>query len=454
MSRLFLRLFALPVLLSPTIAIASGPSDLLKQAIKENERKDQTGPRPVDRTQQDRLTAEANQLVDEKEFKQAVALYERAYRLDPNNRATYARLLVAKRAAGVMTAQDREALTLLEEEQAAEVDQVLRRVRLQIIQARQASRAGDFGLASERVRNARDELNALPDTVDASPYERELSTLSNAIKRKTARATKDDREVKGSGSSLTVTRRGGRPLTLADVGDEDVGREQVVYEERDSDEGEDFDEWCDDAASHEVSDDYRYVESGEIIEVDDALYGEQAVHAYARELSRTVNRRRVQTFINNQVASLAHGPDVDLVYPHDWAEKTGHRAEYRDGIIHAGEPFDGADGETYQTVIYDLAELVHPVPNFYAAYPGTAREQRTQSLDRQYLRERSMIFNGWPEDLAAGLPLLHFFGGIDNNAVSTRTDPYETARIVETLNRFINSQNAVRSPATSTAEPD
>ncbi|MBK8269156.1 MAG: hypothetical protein IPK83_12950 [Planctomycetes bacterium] len=53
-----------------------------------------------------------------------------------------------------------------------------------------------------------------------------------------------------------------------------------------------------------------------------------------------------------------------------------------------------------------------------------------------------MIFNGWPEDLAAGLPLLHFFGGIDNNAISTRTDPNETARIMAILNQFVNSQSA------------
>ena len=82
------------------------------------------------------------------------------------------------------------------------------------------------------------------------------------------------------------------------------------------------------------------------------------------------------------------------------------------------------------------------MPNFYATYPWSGYEQHQRLLDRQYLRERSMIFNGWPEDLAAGMPLLHFFGGIDNNAVSTRTDPYETARIMDILNNFVNSQNA------------
>ncbi len=423
MSRISLPLVTFITLAFTLTASAAGPSDLLNQAIKENDRQNRPAAASGDLIDADRLALEAERLANEGSFREAVGLYERAYRLDPSNRAMYARLLVSKRAAGVMTQQDREALALLEEEQAAEIDQVFRRVRLAIIQGRQALRSGDATLAARHVDAAETALDALPGHIDVSPYRRELSDLSNAAKRRAARGAaraadpgRGEARIEADGSDLYVTRRAGEAMTLMDAGDDMT------------------------AASAETYRDYRHVETGRIIEIDEALYGDQAVHAYERELSAALNRRRAQNLIHQQIAAMPPMPEADLAYPHDWAEKTARRSEYRDGVIHEGAPFVGPDGQTYQTVIYDLAELVHPVPNFYAAYPGTAREQRMQSLDRHYIRERSMIFNGWPEDLAAGLPLLHFFGGIDNNAFSTRTDPYETQRIVETLNRFINSR--------------
>jgi hypothetical protein len=104
------------------------------------------------------------------------------------------------------------------------------------------------------------------------------------------------------------------------------------------------------------------------------------------------------------------------------------------------QSFTGADGQTYTTAVYDISDLVVSVPDFYAPYPATAREQRQWELDRQYLRERSQIFNGYPEDLAAGLPLLHFFGGINQNAIGGRTDPNQRMRVLRTIDAFLNHQ--------------
>lgn len=415
----------MPCLLSllATTALQAGPSDLLKQAIDENQKKDSAASSATQSSEADVLAAEAEKLTSQREFKEAVKLYEKAYRLDPNNRAMYARLLVTKRSAGLMTEQDREALALIEEEQAESVNRVFRSVRLNLIQARQALREGDSALALQQIRSGYASLETLPDYVDVAPYQKELRTLENAAKRKAAKALK---RIEADGSTASVVRKTSEGPTMADAGEESSSTSTTVVT----------------TESSRMTHDFSFAESGEIIAIDEALYGDQAIHAYERELARALNRQRAEHLIHNQVAAFPPPVDSDMVYPADWAEKTARRAEYRDGVIHEGRPFQGPDGQTYQTVIYDLAELVHPVPNFYASYPGTVREQRMQELDRQYLRERSMIFNGWPEDLAAGMPLLHFFGGIDNNAISTRTDPNETQRIVNILDRFIHSESA------------
>lgn len=423
MNRVAIWLIALGVMTSASTLRAAGPSDLLKQAVEENEAPDKATAKPV--SEADRMAAEADRLLNAREFERAVRLYEGAYRLDPNNRAMFARLLVAKRAAGVMTEQDREALALIEEEQANEINQAFRRVRLLIIQVKQAIRAGDLELAADRAENARASLDSLPRHIDTSPYRRELSNLAESISRKNAKAAKADRAL---GSSAVVTRRtdSSRGPTLSEIGEETVGTD-ADSQIRST------------IASGSLS---EFAESGEIVAIDEALYGEFAIHAYERELARSLARQRVRHLIDNQVAAFPPPPGADIAYPADWAERAARRVAHRDGVVHEGQTFTGPDGQSYQTVIYDLAELVHPVPNFYASYPGTVREQRMQTLDRQYIRERSMIFNGWPEDLAAGMPLLHYFGGVDNNAVSTRTDPYETARIMSILERFVNSPGA------------
>ncbi|MBK8269157.1 MAG: hypothetical protein IPK83_12955 [Planctomycetes bacterium] len=183
MPRNVLRISAIALLFAAPALFANGPADLLDQAIKENEGAGRADDRTARNSEIHRLADEAERLVAAEEFAKAVALYEKAYRLDPDNRAMYARLLVAKRSAGTMTEQDREALSIIEEEQAAELGQVYRRVRLQIIQAKQAIRTGDLTLAQERIASADTELAGVPRNIDVSPYQRQLTALRNSMKR-------------------------------------------------------------------------------------------------------------------------------------------------------------------------------------------------------------------------------------------------------------------------------
>lgn len=395
-------LFASFLVVASALPAVAGPADLLRQAIEENE----TPPPSAEAI--GKLVSEADRLAEQERFEEAIALYQKAYRLAPSNQANYVRLLVTKRAAGVLTAQDREALALIQESQAAQVDQVFRSVRLKIIQARGATRSGDAALAKELVRAATDALDRLPERIDTAPYRRELQALLiRAVRKGGEAATPENGRLPQRGSTGVVTSpTGTRTPLLDELGDESATRPDVD------------------------------MKTGEIIDVDAILAEAPRRHAYDRALGLALDRRRAETILSNNEAAM---PLEGMTFPADWAERTQRRERHRDGVIFEGEPFTGADGKTYTTAIYDLAELVHPVPNFYSDYPGTARRQRMENEDRYYLRERSMIFNGSARDLAAGMPLLHFFGGIDNNAISSRTAPRETDRIVRTLELFLSS---------------
>ncbi len=378
-------------------AVRAQPSDLLDRAIEENK----AAP-PAARTDVDQLLDQADQLADRKEFDKAIALYSRAYRLAPNNQSAYVRLLVAKRAAGRMSADDRQALDLIREQESGRIEQTFRSVRLDILQAGQALRSGDAPLARAKAHHARTLLKALPRHVDAGNYHKRVQALLRKIDRAAARRKQPAKRTR----SKTVRRPD--TLQLTDRG----------------------------VAAAGITDDGIYP-TGEIFDLD-AIYDDQAQHVYDRDLAAALNQNRVDWLLRNNEAALAM---PGMTFPSDWPERVGRRARYRDGVIYEGQPFVGEDGQTYFTAIYDLGDLVHPIPNFYATYPGTAREQRNQDLDRAYLRLGSYIFNGYADDLAAGLPLLHFFGGIDSYAISTRTDPYEVDRIKSIIDRFINSQS-------------
>jgi hypothetical protein len=173
----------------------------------------------------------------------------------------------------------------------------------------------------------------------------------------------------------------------------------------------------------------RYVPSGKIVDVESTENGdfEKSMHRAQRQLREQTDHDRMRWYY--ELMNAADPPSADLTYPADWPETTQRRARYRDGVVFQSQPFTGADGRTYTTAIYDLAELAHPVPNFYPYYSGDRQAEINAILDRQVLRERSFIFRGDAADLAAGIPLLQYFGGIDNAAITSAYDAREVERI-------------------------
>ena len=392
---------------------AADPGELLKQAIEENK----AAP-PAKAAEIQRLVSEADKLAEQRKFDQAIGLYERAYRLAPLNQATYYRLLVVKQAAGRLTAAEKRALDLIREQEAASVDQAFRSVRIDILQVREALRVGDADLASLKLKHAEATLKDLPKQTDTAIYQRELGELRKAVVR---HANQTDT----SGEATPGNSQGKDTVTLADgLDDASTPATQTATANEKSAR----------AADREPEPSF----GGKIIDVEALLAESGNLHSYDWAMEQARRRNRTEWFLNNNEASMA--PTTDMTFPADWQERTARRARYREGVIYESQPFTGPDGQTYTTVIYDLGDLVHPVPDFPATYTGLAWDQRNEMLDRQYLRERSQIFNGYADDLAAGLPLLQFFGGIDTDAYRPRTDRAETERIIQTIERFVNGK--------------
>lgn len=85
------------------------------------------------------------------------------------------------------------------------------------------------------------------------------------------------------------------------------------------------------------------------------------------------------------------------------------------------------------TVAYNIMDIALPARQWR---PITAREDWQASLDRRALRERSQIYRGDARDLAAGLPLLRYFGG--PKIYRYGPDPGEAARLVGIVNAILS----------------
>jgi len=101
-----------------------------------------------------------------------------------------------------------------------------------------------------------------------------------------------------------------------------------------------------------------------------------------------------------------------VTFPDDWDQLADRRQPYRDGILYEGPAERNDQGELVQTVVYDIRSLVSPALNFHYIPMFDLHAASRNTQDREALRRGSEIFNGYPHDLAAGIPLLDFFGGV------------------------------------------
>lgn len=390
-------------------AYAQSPDELLQRAIADRPATASASGDAAPAGEIADLVRRADELAGRQQWDQVIPLLEKAYRLDPADQNVYARLLMARRAAGRLSDADREALALIEEGREIQVDETIRVARLCIAQARDALKRGDADLAAAKVKAARESFAELPEDVDIAPYQRELDRLDRGLRRRAALSTKQP------------------PAMNAVAADAQGSDDQPAHLPN-----------GDDAAADSM---YRpYQPDGRIV-VPDGLSDDPSTdpsYRYQRQIARAAAASRARALLNVEDDLVFDDAD-GMQYPPDWPEKSQRRRKWRDGEIYRGPTHQTADGQEYYTAIYDLGDLVHPVPNF-AAIDLDPRVRHQAILDRDAIRRNSLMFRGYAADLAAGIPVLQFYGGMDNWAVSPRYDNVEMERVLATIDAFMQGR--------------
>lgn len=161
-------------------------------------------------------------------------------------------------------------------------------------------------------------------------------------------------------------------------------------------------------------------------------------YMYVADLRRGYKADEADALTNVDATRLL--PDQQMTYPANWQEISRMREKYKDGIMYAGPEFTGPDGQTMQTVMYDIGELISGIPDFIDA-PTLDLERSLQfAADRHALRQRSQIFGGYAHDLAEGVPLLGFFGGVDETHAPMPSDEYRQEELMRLIQRVIEAK--------------
>ena len=167
----------------------------------------------------------------------------------------------------------------------------------------------------------------------------------------------------------------------------------------------------------------------------DAKPREAEPGAYQTALERAYRDSEVRLLVEADEARVVG--DGVVSYPPDWPEKMKKRAQYRGGLIARTPSWIDKDGREWYIAVYDIRDLIYVPPDFTGIQFNPIFADR-DAQDRAALRWGSQIFRGWPDDLAAGIPLLRYFGGVDDTAY--RGPKYSVERqnqIAELIKAFV-----------------
>ena len=322
-------------------------------------------------------------------------------------------------------------LSRLEEQ--ARIDLVLSQARLELIQSRRALRARRFVEAARKAQTVLRLLKQLPGGVDASVYELQAEGIlakaeraGVAIDRVPATAPESPEErrlaaatyrLDGQARAAAQIARGYEGADTADIdtrGDAQALRERALW--------------------NQMPDEYGYRPSKEIIDVETVLERDRQRLYYQDALRTAYKADEARLLVEADEARVA--PHGVVSYPDNWPEIVAKRAEYQDGVIARSPSWIDQDGREWYVALYDIRDLIYVVPDFQPPMGVTVGEQLRNTFDREALRWRSEIFGGFPEDLAAGIPLLRYFGGIDDRA-GPRYSAERQQQIVEMIKAFV-----------------
>lgn len=282
-------------------------------------------------------------------------------------------------------------LTALERQ--ARIDATVATARLELVLSRKALRDERYEDAAGKAQRVLALLRQLPPHVDVSVYELQAEGI------------------------LAKAARKGVNVSTGSVGvPPDVGQRRRP-------------------AGNAAPDRYSYRPAGEIVDADvltvpedERLYRQAALEGAYRESEARV-------LVEADEARVVPGGVIS--YPDNWPEIVRKREKYRGGMIARSPSWYDKDGREWYVAVYDIHDLILVPPDFTPPMqfnPGLALRD---ALDRDALRWRSHIFRGGAANLAAGIPLLRYFGGVDDMAFRGPKYSMERQReIVEIIKAF------------------
>ncbi len=336
-------------------------------------------------------------------------------------------------------------------EAAARNELTLAQVRLALVQARKALRGEHFAEAAGLAQGAIAALGTLPAAVDTSEFELQ----AEGVLGRAARAGVDLKSVRAvflspipqDPSSAPSPQADAPPMPAATLEDEARDRgAAAIGRNFDGADTPDVDTTGDAAAlrqraiANQRPDKRGYLPATEIIDA-------RAIEE--RDQQRVVYEGALRTAVTaDEAARLTHAEESRIAgegwvqYPDNWPAQKARREKYASGQIARSPSWTGADGKEWYAAIYDINDITYQPPDFVLRESLTPTDSYTRSAILHALLHGSEIFNGYPEDLAAGLPLLHALGlGVDDFLM--RGPKYSAERQQEVLDliRAMTSQS-------------
>lgn len=332
------------------------------------------------------------------------------------------------------------------EERSAKIDLTLAQAKVELIAARKLLRAGRTNDAVKKARRVLGLLKKLPTETDASEFELQ----AEGIIAKAARASKsksvtlgerDDDDAPAVDDQLRARSREAARISKrfagSDTPDVDTRGDAAALRDR--------------ARANQIPDKSGYHPGREIIDGHAVETRTEQRLRYEGALRDAVAEDEASRLTAAEETRLAG--DADVTYPDDWQQRVARRERWKDGMIARGPAVVGPDGKQWYIGVYDLRDIAYEPPDFSLPFGIHPAEEWRNQLDREALRWRSQIFNGYAEDLAAGIPLLRFFGGSDD--FENRGPKYNAAteRMIERLVKMITEQRPTEPTVETTPNP-
>lgn len=291
------------------------------------------------------------------------------------------------RASPTAAATNADELDLDRAEADARGERLAASVKLELVMARKAWRDGDAENAARRALTARSLVAQLPKGVDASGFARQIDDLLRRAEKRGVNLAALAGTRRVAGQTVETRAPQSRAAEPAPPGSTtpSAGGGYVTIS---------------------LGGDGSSIDVEAVAEIDGARV------QYQGDLAEAYGSDEVRRLVEADEARLA--PATDVAYPANWPEIAARRRPYEGGEVARSRPWRDKDGKEWYAAVYDVRALIYEPPDFQSSYSLDPVEETRNSLDRQALRDRSEIFGGYAEDLAAGLPLLRAFGGNDD----------------------------------------